>query len=61
MAAAVGAEWRFADRLGAYIEPGLSYSFDNGSSVPTVYADRPLAFSLSLGLRLDVGRRAGGL
>ncbi len=61
VAAAVGAEWRFADRLGAYIEPGLSYSFDNGSSVPTVYADRPLAFSLSLGLRLDVGRRAGGL
>lgn len=54
---AVGAEWRFADRMGAYIEPGVSYSFDNGSSVPTFYADKPLAFNLAFGLRFGLADR----
>lgn len=54
---AVGAEWRFADRLGAYLEPGISYSFDNGSSVPTLYADKPLAFNLAFGLRFGLADR----
>ena len=54
---AIGAEWRFAGSVGAYVEPGVSYTFDNGSSVPTYYADRQLSFSLSVGLRVGLGRR----
>lgn len=55
--AAVGAEWQFAPRLSLYAEPGLSYHFDNGSNIATFYADNPLAFSINIGLRLNVNRQ----
>lgn len=54
--AGLGAELRIAPRLAAYAEPGVSYHFDNGSDTPTFYSDNPLAFSLNVGLRLDITR-----
>ncbi len=48
---AAGAEWRFAPSMALYAEPGLDYHFGNGSSVSTIYSDRPLNFSLSIGIR----------
>lgn len=51
---AVGAEYLITPALGVYLEPGLSYYFDNGSATPTVYSDKPLNFSLSLGLRFNI-------
>ena len=51
---AAGAEFRFTPQLSLYAEPGLGYWFDNGSDVPTYYQDKPLSFSLSLGLRLNL-------
>ena len=51
---AVGAEFRFSDWFSIFAEPGLGYFFNNGSSVPTYYQERPLSFTLNLGLRLNV-------
>lgn len=52
--AGLGAQLLLAPRLAAYAEPGISYHFDNGSSVPTFYSDNPFAFSLRIGLRMIV-------
>ena len=51
---AIGAEYQFVDWLSIYAEPGLGYYFDNGSSVPTFYQEKPLNFNLNLGLRLNI-------
>ena len=51
---ALGAEYQFVDWLSIYAEPGLGYYFDNGSSVPTFYQEKPLNFNLNLGLRLNI-------
>lgn len=53
---AVGAQVDILPSLGLYVEPGVSYYFDNGSPVETVYKDRTLNFNLNLGLRLSLGR-----
>ncbi len=52
--ASAGLAWRFSDRMGGFVEPGLVRYFDNGSPVQTVYGARPLNFDLSLGLRLSL-------
>ena len=51
---AAGAEFRFTPQFSLYAEPGLGYWFDNGSDIPTYYQEKPLSFSLSLGLRLNL-------
>lgn len=53
--AMAGAEIRLIGGLRIYAEPGLSYYFDNGSSVRNIYKDKPLNFSLNLGMRWTVG------
>ena len=37
-----------------YGEPGVSYYFNNHSSVINVYKDRPTSFSLNVGVRYTV-------
>ena len=49
--AGLGAEYRFIPALSVFVEPGIGYYFDNGSSVPTFYQEKPLSFNLNLGLR----------
>ena len=51
---AAGAEFRFTPQFSLYAEPGLGYWFDNDSDIPTYYQEKPLSFSLSLGLRLSL-------
>lgn len=50
---AAGAEFCIDKSFSLYAEPGLSYHFDNGSSVPTIYQDEPLSANLSIGLRFS--------
>ena len=50
---AAGAEFCINQSFSLYVEPGLSYHFDNGSPVPTIYQDEPLNFNLSVGLRFS--------
>ena len=49
---AVGVEYRLTNMFSIYAEPGIGYAFDNGSTIPTFYQDKPLNFSICLGLRL---------
>ena len=51
---AVGAEYKLTDVFSLYAEPGLGYYFNDGSSTPTIYQDRPLNFNLSVGLRFNL-------
>ena len=41
--------------VGLYVEPGVSYYFDNGSSVSNIYKEKPLNFNLEFGLRFSFG------
>lgn len=52
--AAAGLQYNFSNLLGVYVEPGVSYYFDNGSSVSTIYKDKPFNFNLNLGLRFTI-------
>lgn len=49
--AAAGAQVNLGWNLGLYAEPGVSYHFDDGSSVQTVYKERPFDFVMTFGLR----------
>jgi hypothetical protein len=51
---ALGMDYRLSRLLCLYAEPGISYYFDNGSSLSTIYRDKPLNFSLNLGIRLQL-------
>ena len=51
---AAGAEFKFSDGLSLYAEPSLNYYFDNGSSIPTLYQEKPLNFNLNVGIRFNL-------
>ena len=48
----LGAQYNLSGRWGLYVEPGVSYYFDDGSEVQTIRKDRPCSFTLQAGLRL---------
>lgn len=49
---AVGAQYNLSRRVGVYVEPGVSYYFDDGSSLATLRKEHPCGFTLQAGLRL---------
>lgn len=51
-----GVEFDIVRNIGIYAEPGISYYFDNGSSIRNIYKDRQLNFNLNLGLRFSFGQ-----
>lgn len=55
--AAVGLQFKIADNIGIYAEPGLSYFFDDNSSLNTIYKEKPLNFNLNIGFRYEIGKR----
>ncbi len=54
--AAAGLQYDMTGHLGLYIEPGLGYHPDNNSSIRNIYKDRPLDFTLTIGLRVSLPR-----
>lgn len=52
----LGAEWRMAEVVGLYLEPGLWYHFPAHTELRTSYSAHPLSFSLTAGLRFHLGR-----
>ena len=40
--------------IGIFAEPGVSYYFNDGTSLATIYKDHPLSFTLNLGIRLTL-------
>lgn len=54
--ASAGIQLRLLEAASVYVEPGLSYYFDDGTSIATIYKDKPLNFNLNLGLRFTFGK-----
>lgn len=52
--AAVGMRCRVAMAVNVFLEPGVSYYFDNHSGVYNSYKDHPLNFDLKLGVSFDL-------
>lgn len=52
--AAAGVQLNVVPQVGVYVEPGVKYYFDNKSQVETIFKDKPWAFSLGVGLRVDL-------
>lgn len=50
----LGAQLNITPSLGLYVEPGVNYYFDNGSSMETSYSDKPLNFNLNMGVRFTI-------
>lgn len=51
--AAIGAQYNIGKHFGIYLEPGISYFFDDGSDIRTIRTDNPCNFTLQAGLRLS--------
>ncbi len=51
--AAAGAQANLTSNIGLYVEPGVSYHFDDGSSVQTIYKDHPFDFVMTFGARFS--------
>ena len=49
---AMGAQLHLSSHIGIYAEPGVSYYFDNGSPIETIYKDKAFNFNFKLGLRI---------
>lgn len=50
---ALGAEYRLNKGISAYMEPGISHHFNNGSAVDNIYKDKPTNFNLNIGFRVN--------
>lgn len=55
--ASAGIQFDIIRQLGVYVEPGISYYFNDGTAVDNIYKDKPLNFNINVGLRLNIGRR----
>lgn len=54
--AAFGMQFDVLDNVGIYAEPGVSYHFDDHSSLQTIYKEKPLNFNLNVGVRYTIGK-----
>ena len=54
--AALGAQLDVLNNMGVYVEPGVSYYFDDRSPLSTIYKEKPLNFNLNLGVRYTIGK-----
>lgn len=51
VAGAVGAQFNATKHVGIYVEPGVAYFFDDGSSVQTIRKETPCNFNIQAGIR----------
>lgn len=49
----LGAGLRLSDNTGVFLEPGCTWYVPNNGEVNNIYRDKPLNFSLSVGIRTD--------
>ncbi len=53
LAASAGLQFGLTRMIGLYAEPGITWYFDNGADIASVYSERPFNFSLNLGIRFS--------
>ena len=51
VAGAVGAQFNVTKHVGIYVEPGVTYFFDDGSNVQTIRKETPCNFNIQAGIR----------
>lgn len=54
--ATAGIQFNITDMIGVYAEPGVSYYFNDGTDIKTIYKDKPLNLNLNFGLRFTIGK-----
>lgn len=54
--AVVGGQFNLIPQLGIYVEPGVAYYFDDGSSLETFRKEHPCNFNLQVGLRFTLSK-----
>ena len=54
--ATAGVQYDISKQWGVFLEPGIGYFFDNGSSVDNIYKDKPFNINLNVGFRLNVNK-----
>lgn len=54
--ASVGVQFNFLNSMSVFVEPGISYYFDDGTDIQTIYKEKPLNFNLNMGLRFTFGK-----
>ena len=54
LSARFGAAYKLTKGVSFYLEPGVSYHFNNKSDLQTIYSDRPVSFQLKAGLRFNL-------
>lgn len=54
--ASVGIQCNIINSLSIFAEPGVSYYFNDGTSIKTIYKEKPLNFNLNLGIRYTIGK-----
>lgn len=52
---AAGLQYNLTSAVALYAEPGVSYYFDDNSSVQTIYKEKPLNFNFNFGVRFTFG------
>lgn len=52
--AAAGIQYNLSPSISIYAEPGINWYPDNGSSMETIYKDKPLNFSVKAGVRVRI-------
>lgn len=52
--AAAGVQYNLSPWVAIYAEPSIGYHFDNGTTIETLYNERPLDFNLGVGLRFTL-------
>ena len=51
-----GLQYNINKTVAAYIEPGMSYYFDNKSETQTYYSEKPCNFNLNFGLKFKLNK-----
>lgn len=54
LSSSFGFQYKCSQAIALYIEPGVNYYFKNQSKVETIYSERPLNFSLGIGVRFNI-------
>lgn len=54
--ASAGVQCNLVKSMGIFVEPGLSYYFNDGTNIQTIYKEKPLNFNLNLGIRFTFGK-----
>lgn len=52
----VGVQCNIIKSMGIFAEPGISYYFNDGTDLQTIYKEKPLNFNLNLGIRFTFGK-----